>query len=46
MRPSHDSIVDPSELAPADSKREESETRERFSSSWELDVHERPTLIP
>jgi hypothetical protein len=48
MRPSYDSIVDPSELSPcsAEHKPDDAEARERCSSSWELDIHERPTLIP
>jgi hypothetical protein len=48
MRPSHDSIVDPSELSQggAEQKPDDPEARERYSSSWELDIHERPTLIP
>ncbi len=46
MRPTHDSVLDPSELQSADKNDEEKQKdlTERVSSSW--DIHERPTLVP
>lgn len=48
MRPTHDSVLDPHELQRADKNDDDkqNEMRERISSSWELDIHERPTLVP
>jgi hypothetical protein len=48
MRPIHESSPDLHELVQADKTKDEkqNEMRERYSSALELDIHERPTLIP
>lgn len=45
MRPSRDSVIDPTE-ANGSQEDNENDIPERYTSTRELDIHERPTLVP